>query len=52
MRGAYGTMEGLASVLGLDIQKVLQRAVGSGDSDGGEGSAPKLPPTSTRPDVR
>ncbi|WP_419936654.1 hypothetical protein [Candidatus Palauibacter sp.] len=44
MRGAYGTMEGLASVLGLDIQKVLQRAVGSSDADGGEGSAPKIPP--------
>ena len=28
VRGAYGTMEGLASVLGLDIQQVLQRAVG------------------------
>ena len=28
VKGAYGTMEGLASVLGLDIQKVLQRAVG------------------------
>ena len=42
--GAYGTMEGLASVLGLDIQEVLQRAVGSSDADGGEGSAPELPP--------
>ena len=42
VRGAYGTMEGLASVLGLDIQEVLQRAVGAGD--GGEGSAPELPP--------
>lgn len=30
VRGAYGTMEGLASVLGLDIQQVLRRAVGSG----------------------
>ena len=28
VRGAYGTMEGLASVLGLDIQKVLKKAVG------------------------
>ena len=28
VKGAYGTMEGLASVLGLDIQQVLQRAVG------------------------
>ena len=44
VRGAYGTMEGLASVLGLDIQKVLERAVGSGDADGGGGSAPELPP--------
>ena len=43
VRGAYGTMEGLASVLGLDIQEVLQRAVGSGDEDGGQGAA-KLPP--------
>ncbi len=32
VRGAYGTMEGLASVLGLDIGQVLQRAVG-GDGD-------------------
>ena len=31
VRGAYGTMEGLASVLGLDIQKVLQKAVGDED---------------------
>ncbi len=28
VRGAYGTLEGLASVLGLDIQDVLERAVG------------------------
>ena len=41
VRGAYGTMERLASVLGLDIQEVLQRAVGSGD--GGE-ATPELPP--------
>ena len=44
VRGAYGTMEGLASVLGLDIQEVLQRAVGSGDADGAGASAPELPP--------
>ena len=44
VRGAYGTMEGLASVLGLDIQEVLQRAVGSGDEDDGKGSTPELPP--------
>ena len=31
VRGAYGTMEGLASVLGLDIRKVLQKAVGEED---------------------
>ena len=36
VKGAYGTMEGLASVLGLDIQGVLQRAVG----DGSEGAGP------------
>ena len=28
VKGAYGTMEGLASALGLDIQKVLKKAVG------------------------
>ena len=33
VKGAYGTMEGLASVLGLDIQKVLKRAVG-GEGEG------------------
>ncbi|WP_419936663.1 hypothetical protein [Candidatus Palauibacter sp.] len=44
VRGAYRTMEGgLASALSLDIQEVLERAVGSGDARGGEGSAPKLP---------
>ena len=43
VRGAYGTMEGLASVLGLDIQEVLQRAVGSGDADGG-GAIEESPP--------
>ena len=43
VRGAYGTMEGLASVLGLDIQEVLQRAVGAGDVDGG-GATAELPP--------
>ncbi len=48
VRGAYGTMEGLASVLGLDIQEVLQRAVGSGSEDGGAGSTPELPPRSLR----
>ena len=29
VRGAYGTLEGLASVLGLDIQQVLRQAAGS-----------------------
>jgi len=43
VKGAYGTMEGLASVLGLDIQEVLQRAVG-GDASGGAGTEPALPP--------
>ena len=33
VKGAYGTMEGLASVLGLDIQKVLKRAVGSDEEE-------------------
>ncbi len=33
VKGAYGTMEGLASVLGLDIQKVLQRAVGGEEEE-------------------
>ncbi|MDE2764163.1 MAG: SPFH domain-containing protein [Gemmatimonadota bacterium] len=28
VKGAYGTMEGLASALGLDIRKVLRKAVG------------------------
>ncbi len=28
LKGAYGTMEGLAGVLGLDIAKVLKKAVG------------------------
>ena len=33
VKGAYGTMEGLASVLGLDIQKVLKKAVGDEDAE-------------------
>ena len=33
VRGAYGTLEGLASVLGLDIQQVLRRAAGSAAVD-------------------
>ena len=33
VKGAYGTMEGLASVLGLDIQKVLKKAVGEEEED-------------------
>ena len=37
VRGAYGTMQGLASVLGLDIEEVLRRAVGAGPTDDGEG---------------
>ncbi len=28
LKGAYGTMEGLAGAMGLDIQKILKRAVG------------------------
>ena len=35
VRGAYGTLEGLASVLGLDIQDVLERAVGGAAKEGG-----------------
>lgn len=35
VRGAYGTMHGLASVLGLDIEEVLKRAVGAGPTDDG-----------------
>ena len=31
VKGAYGTMEGLASALGLDIRKVLKKAVGEED---------------------
>lgn len=38
VRGAYGTMEGLASVLGLDIEQVLRRAVGSGSAPPDEGA--------------
>ncbi len=34
VRGAYGTLEGLASVLGLDIQEVLERAVGGAAEEG------------------
>jgi len=34
VRGAYGTLEGLASVLGLDIQDVLERAVGGAAKEG------------------
>ena len=41
VRGAHGTDGGLASV-GLDIQDVLQRAVGSGDAEGRQKS-PELP---------
>ena len=37
VKGAYGTMEGLASVLGLDIQEVLRKAVGGADEEGDEG---------------
>ena len=33
VKGAYGTMEGLASVLGLDIQKVLKKAVGDEEEE-------------------
>ncbi|WP_420462886.1 hypothetical protein [Candidatus Palauibacter sp.] len=40
MSSAYETLEELASVLGLNIQEVLQRAVGSGNADGAEGVAP------------
>jgi len=34
VKGAYGTLEGLASVLGLDIQDVLERAVGGAAKEG------------------
>lgn len=37
VRGAYGTMQGLASVLGLDIEEVLRRAVGAEQTNGGAG---------------
>ena len=43
VKGAYGTMEGLASVLGLDIQEVLKRAVG-GDTSGSAEVEIALPP--------
>ena len=33
VKGAYGTMEGLAASLGIDIRQVLQKAVGSGEED-------------------
>lgn len=38
VKGAYGTMEGLAAMLGLDIEQVLSKAMGggSGPKDGGE----------------
>ena len=32
VQGAYGTLEGLASTLGIDIQEVLQGRLGSGKS--------------------
>jgi flotillin len=32
VQGAYGTLEGLASTLGIDIQEVLQARLGSGKS--------------------
>ncbi len=45
VKGAYGTMEGLGSALGIDIQRVLQTAMGG---TGGAGSPPPLPaPTSS-----
>lgn len=37
VRGAYGTMQGLASVLGLDIEEVLRRAVGAEQTNGAAG---------------
>ena len=37
VKGAYGTMEGLASALGLDIRKVLKKAVGEGEGGNPEG---------------
>lgn len=43
VKGAYGTMEGLASVLGLDIAEVLKRAVSAGDTEVAEGPALELP---------
>ena len=36
VRGAYGTLEGVASVLGLDIQEVLERAVGGATNEATE----------------
>ena len=40
VKGAYGTMEGLGSALGIDVQRVLQNAMGSA---AGAGSPPPLP---------
>ena len=46
VRGAYGTMEGLASLLGLDIEEVLRRALGTAqetsdeNADGGKSLLP------------
>lgn len=41
VQGAYGTMEGLGSALGIDIQQVLRSAIGS--SAGGASGPPALP---------
>ncbi|NIQ56346.1 MAG: hypothetical protein GWN85_23610, partial [Gemmatimonadetes bacterium] len=44
VQGAYGTMEGLASALGIDIQAVLQGAASRvADVGGGDGNATKSP---------
>jgi flotillin len=46
VKGAYGTMEGLGSALGIDIQAVLQNAVGNSAASGGHapaGGVPALP---------
>lgn len=43
VKGAYGTMEGLASVLGLDIADVLKRAVSAGEPEVAEEQTLELP---------